>query len=618
MLTTNYSTRHMYNRHASGHETSLLRSIRHAFVNNEPLSSLPADLEIEFNQELSQTYVTLFQQGQKPLRWGSRRNSLLGSINRSIEKITSNKHFSDFNPGNPETCRIMLEMVTSERPLNYDQLTLVELTENRLEPGIDGLKIRYRGALYYYMPTDAITHNIMSIRQALNFICKRTGIAKDTNNINKRLKTLAREPVQFTLINSIAYISAGEDFLPLYRGYPQPVLSEKEDLRKSLFHSVDWLIDNMKENGQFLYYYDPIKDSEVDFLHPRMQYPTYYNILRHCGGTITLFRAYELDNDKKYLQAAKRSIEFFVTTIREHEYRGRYACYPFFNKKSKLGGAGIGLVALMIYYKLSGDGSYSSYIEGLVQHILSRISDDGEMIGYFIHPGFKNSAEIIDPSDDEKKMLFSFYYPGEALLGLVLYLKYFRDISETDSANIRQSIIKALDFLIFERPEKYRHMFRPLPSDGWLMQAIEAWVLLGGKTKEAYTDFVFNDAEAMIDHMYNEENSPYPDYPGAFFYEYGEHAYPDGARCEGLYAAYSLAAHLGDEERKEKYMSAMLLAAKCLMQTYNSKASSYAHKYPKKSVGSFRFKFTRQWVRVDSVQHTACYFARLLTDDNWR
>ena len=31
-----------------------------------------------------------------------------------------------------------------------------------------------------------------------------------------------------------------------------------------------------------------------------------------------------------------------------------------------------------------------------------------------------------------------------------------------------------------------------------------------------------------------------------------------------------------------------------------------------KALNSFRFKLTRQWVRVDSVQHASCFFARLI------
>jgi hypothetical protein len=395
------------------------------------------------------------------------------------------------------------------------------------------------------------------------------------------------------------------------------VAYSKSQLQESLVNSVDWLIDNMKKNGQFLYYYDPVLDSEIDFQHPRMKDPPYYNILRHCGGTITLLRTHELNKDQKYLVAARKSIDFFINTIREHEYNERYACYPFYNNKSKLGGAGVGLVALMLYYQISKDKTYNKYIEGLVQHILSRICDEGEMIGYFIHPEFNNGNEIRHPTDEQKKWLFSFYYPGEALFGLILFLKYYKKISDDLYEEIYQSCIKALDFLVSIRPKKYHYMFRSLPSDGWLMQAIEAWYRLGGEDRAAYRDFVFNDADAMITHMYDEENAPYPDYVGAFFYEYGDHAYPDGARCEGLIAAYYLARHLGEQKKVKKYMAAMEKSVKCLMQTYNSESSIYAHKNPEKSIGSFRFKLTRQWVRVDSVQHTACFFARLIQADEY-
>ena len=168
-----------------------------------------------------------------------------------------------------------------------------------------------------------------------------------------------------------------------------------------------------------------------------------------------------------------------------------------------------------------------------------------------------------------------------------------------------------MDFLIYERPKKYHYMFDPLPADGWLMQAIEEWVKFDGFSDQAYIDFVFNDAQAMIDHMYQEHDAPYFDYVGSYYYQYGEHAYPDGARCEGLIAAYYLARFLEEEDRSNYYLTYLKKAAKGLMYTYNTQESCYAHKHPDKSVNSFRFKLTRQWMRVDSVQHTACFFARL-------
>jgi GH15 family glucan-1,4-alpha-glucosidase len=111
--------------------------------------------------------------------------------------------------------------------------------------------------------------------------------------------------------------------------------------------------------------------------------------------------------------------------------------------------------------------------------------------------------------------------------------------------------------------------------------------------------------------MYNRENSLYYDSPGTFFYNYGDHAYSDGARAEGLVAAYYLAERMGKKELAAKFRQANIEVAKSLLHTYHSPESSFFHINPQKSIRSFRFKFTRQWVRVDSVQHTACFYARL-------
>ncbi len=115
----------------------------------------------------------------------------------------------------------------------------------------------------------------------------------------------------------------------------------------------------------------------------------------------------------------------------------------------------------------------------------------------------------------------------------------------------------------------------------------------------------------MMEYMYTEQDSAYYDYPGTFYYNYGDHAYPDGARGEGLISAYYLAVATGKEELAGKLLEGCIKAAKPLMLLYNSEESTYMHKFPHKSIGTFRFKFTRQWIRIDSVQHTACFFIRL-------
>ena len=115
----------------------------------------------------------------------------------------------------------------------------------------------------------------------------------------------------------------------------------------------------------------------------------------------------------------------------------------------------------------------------------------------------------------------------------------------------------------------------------------------------------------MVEKTYKRDDSPYIDFEGGYYYEYGDHFYPDGARSEGLVAAYYLARFLGNQELESKYLEACRKTAQSQMLLFNSDKNNYAHLNPEKSKGSIRFKATRQWVRVDSIQHVACFFLRL-------
>lgn len=463
------------------------------------------------------------------------------------------------------------------------------------------------------MPTDGYVKSIMSVNQLLNYLSKQCGVSKQTNKISERVHLMRREPIEYTFIESEAYVSFNDNVLELERGFPLPVKFNKEIMYDKTVKSIDWLVENMNDDGSFLYYYDPYKNTIVDDMHPNMINPLYNNILRHSGGTVTLIRGYELSGNKLYLQKAKKSIDFLISTFKTHKYKKKFACYPFFNKKSKLGGAGIGLVAIMHYYIQTKDETYRKQMDGLVRHILSRVDKSGELIGYYIHPKFNDGKALINPNDEVKKELFSFYYPGEALLGLALYYLHVKDIDKDLKEDIKIKSEMALDFLVNERPIKYDYMFEPLPADAWLMQAIEEWVKVDGFKKKSYINFVFDDTRAMFEHMYKDANTlpTNKDYIGGFYYYYGDHVYHDASRCEGVVSAYYLAKYLEDEEKEKWIMQHMLLSAKGLMKTFYDEKSVYPHIEPKKALHSFRFKLTRQWVRVDSVQHAACFFARL-------
>lgn len=372
----------------------------------------------------------------------------------------------------------------------------------------------------------------------------------------------------------------------------------------------------MYEDGRFLYYYDCCDDTYKDHEHPnRPESNLYYNDLRHCGGIIALIRAYELTSDEKYIKAAKKAVDWSISITREHDTQWGKGYYAFYNRKAKLGGTGVLLVAMMQYRSFTGDKFYDEYIKGYTRHVMSRVYKNGEILGYYIHPQFQSGQPLINMTDEERKATFSFYYPGEALLGLALFANNFLD-DEPLAKEVRKVAKKALDWIIEERPHIYADLFTALPSDAWLMQAIEEWAKDKDFQKQNYINFVFTDAATMVEKTYKRDDSPYIDYEGGYYYEYGDHYFPDGARSEGLIASYYLAKFLKMDNLAEKLLNACKRVAMCQFHLFNDEINNYSHKNPERSLNSIRFKATRQWVRVDSIQHVSCFFARLYKAEN--
>lgn len=597
----------------------VLHRVRKSLITGENLSITDLDLSdiINFDRAETLVYITLFQSGQKFIRYGSKRQDFQSTLNRDVEMLRKNKKFSDFDVSDEVKCRIMLEYVIDRHPVSPAKLNSVRFDNSRFEIGINGLELRKDGISYYYMPTDAITLSHMGLRSVLETLVRKTPIAKLSNSRSKRLEILSQsKDYEYYLFRSRAFITYKNDCIPLYRGNVRYTEFSYDVLYNQVIKSADWLLANMYDDGRFLYYYDCCDDTYKDHEHPtRPENNLYYNDLRHCGGIIALIRAYELTSDEKYIKAAKKAVDWSITISKSHDTQWGKAYYSFYNRKAKLGGTGVLLVAMMQYRSFTGDKSYDEYIKGYTRHVMSRVYKNGEILGYYIHPQFQNGQPLINMTDEERKETFSFYYPGEALLGLALFANNFLD-DEDLAKEVRKIGKKALDWIVDERPHIYADLFTALPSDAWLMQAIEEWCKDKDFQKQNYINFVFTDAATMVEKTYRHDDSPYIDYEGGYYYEYGDHYFPDGARSEGLIAAYYLAKYLNMNNLAEKLLNACKRVAMCQFHLFNDEINNYSHKNPERSLNSIRFKATRQWVRVDSIQHVSCFFARLYKTEN--
>lgn len=597
----------------------LLKRIRESLVTGRNISVSDLDLNgiIDHKPSFTLIYVSLFQAGLTSIRYGSIRKDLASALNRNIEIIRNNKDFSKFDIENENDCRIMIEFITEKTQTTFRRLQQTEFNEDRFEIGVNGIELKKDGLSYYYMPTDGFTQSHLGLKQALNGVLRKTPIGKMTNKISERIEILKNSPdYEIFITKGRAFVTYQDDVVPLYRGNVLYQDFSYDILKDQFIKTSEWLVENMYDDGRFLYYYDDKEDNFVDHEHPtRKEDNLYYNELRHCGGAITLIHAFNLTKDAKFLQAAKKALDYCVSITREHEYQKQKAYYAFLNNKAKLGGTGLFLAAMMKYRITTGDTSYDDYIEGYALHVLSRMMNSGELLGYYIHPGYNKGKPLLKVNDKDRKEMFSFYYPGEALLGLALFSNYY-DKNQKLTEEVRKKSKKALDWIVDERPKYYKELFTALPSDAWLMQAIEEWYEDKDFRKQNLINFVFTDAKTMIEKMYKLDDSPYIDYDGGYYYEYGDHYFPDGARSEGLIASYYLAKKTGDEALAKEILSACKRAAKSQFPLFINEKNNYAHKNPSRSYKTIRFKATRQWVRVDSIQHVACFFIRLYKTEN--
>jgi hypothetical protein len=590
---------------------TLFPLLRNSIITGEQLDDIKVSLP--FNNSHSYVAISLYQDNLTPLRKVSKREDLEVTINRVIELIRDSEEFALFRVNESNICRIQLEIVTEARPTAYQKISETRFSDDRFEPGITGLMVETPEKTVVYMPTYGYSKNHLTMRQVLSYLSQQFEASPKSGDTNERIDILKQETTGLYLLESISYLNIGDDVVPLYRGMPMDVDISDDKISAVLNQSGEWILQNRQGDGRFLYYYDGIRDSIIDHEHPtRTLENNYYNILRHSGGIIAVLNLYDLTGDSRYLAAAEDAIDYLVIQSRTHEYKNKTAYYVFYNDKSKLGGTGIALAALMRHRELTGSSKHEEHIHGYARHLLSRIDEEGEFIGYYIHPDYNKGRPILDPSEEEKEALFSFYYPGEALLGLALYERDM-DLSKEQKEELQQAMLSAGDFLVFDRPVKYEYMFEDLPSDGWLMQAFEVMADSPELSKQEYIEFVFNDTQKMLSHMYSFNNSPYYDYPGGFYYRYGDHVYPDSARAEGLISAYYLAKKTENKEMVSKLERDLPLIVRSTLIQYNDAGKTYPHMYPWKSIGSYRFKLTRHWVRIDTSQHSVNFLYRYIT-----
>lgn len=546
-----------------------------------------------FSNNSFATSVALYRPGEKRILVVRKGENKIKRINSIFENLIKHKRFDKVFRNGEKGVYLQIDEIEKPKGMVYASMSQTSLDSNRFEFGVDGFRISFPKQTIYFLPGDSFIFSIHSINQMNRFITRLVG--------GKNLYEATIEKIR-----SNSFIFDGNSVKALYRGFPVTTSINDIDLERVAYNSATYVVKHQDTEGKFLYYYDAKSDSRRDHQHPEREPKKnpYYNMLRHNGGGLLMLHEYERSGDPKFLEASKKAANFAVKQLKSYVTDDdKTASELFYNRKSKLGGAGTALYFLVRYQVISKDNSFAKEIENLKNHLLSQILESGEFIYYRVY-----LDKVV--TEEQNKSYFNFYYPGEALCGLIEY--YASIANDFKKDEMKAKILKALDFLVVSRPKLYPAHFKSLPSDSWLMMAINRLWDFKELREDRYKDFVISDANQMIEHMYTKEDALYPDYPGSFYYEYGDHPYPDGARAEGVVAAYELALKLKDKALIKKIEDAINLISLAVYRLVNIPETMYAVKNPKMSLWAIKFKLTRQWIRVDTIQHVAAFYSKYL------
>jgi len=223
-------------------------------------------------------------------------------------------------------------------------------------------------------------------------------------------------------------------------------------LKRAIHLAAGYLQRMGTKNGKFIYQIN---------LNPKVKLKSTYNMLRHAGTMYALAMYEQKYPNSKNRELLNRAAQFLQTTIApvpdREDLRAVWSYPDIINKKkpvqAKLGGTGLGLVALLSLEKIQPGTTSLEDLRKMGNFIRFMQKNDGSFYSKYI------------PSHGGKNEKWtSLFYPGEAALGLLM-------LYEKDPAPIWfQTATKALTYLARLRTGKTL-----VEADHWALLATAKW-----------------------------------------------------------------------------------------------------------------------------------------------
>ncbi len=515
----------------------------------------------------------------------------------------------------PENIKDALSKMEIEIEVLYNVCALTDKRARNLvwylELGLEGLAMQGKGKFHYLEPAYAVHMEIASEVQYLERMLKKQGFSqflREPKKTNKKRGLVLNETAwmndteyrlsRFRTVHWIEREANGE-IVELYRGVPLKTIWDvsRPALVRSLELGAEWLMNNQTPDGQYAYKYAPTNK-------PGRRWEAGGNIVRHALNPYTLLMVNKIKPDPKYVESAKKGIEFTLSFLR-HAGNRCVICHrdpPARYYNAKIGTVAVTILSILKLGDVADISEYDSVLKCLAEELLFMQDKNGHFWQYDVppdHPYYGAESTIA---------------PGEFIFALSRLYTHYKDEKYKKAVDLALPwYMKAWRQLEKERtPEGVydeEHRVNLIGIVPWLVTAMNDLHLT--TNDQQYADIAFEQQD-WIDNEYfwYLNRSQYADYAGASFKTHRE--LPAINSCqytEGAAAAYDLAKRINRdvEKRRQIVVHGMRF---CLQTQYDSYDNTFFLPIPEEAMGGYRYTIGHLKLRNDYSYHAMAAIAQ--------
>lgn len=575
--------------------------------------------------------------GRKFVKRISKGRSLEDAIRKSVKKIDDEWDKISLNVIKDKNLMVTdipdsLKDAVNMMEIELDVIHKTALISDRLvkqiawnyELGLHGIIAWYKKKMHYLEPAYAVHMEMKSEVQFIEQMLKKNKLNKFLRNPKKtsnlwRKKVLSEKnweknkKLRVGRFRTIHWIetpkdeTSKRDIVELYRGVPivNQNAVNKENLINSLIKGAEWLVTNQTDDGQYAYKYSPV--NKLD-----RRWEPGGNIVRHALNPYTLLMVYKETKDKRYLESAKKGIDYTLKFLRKEGDRcvvcHRDTPAPYYN--AKMGTVAVSILSILKLAEVEDISEYLDTLKCFGEQLLFMQEQNGYYRLYDVpkdHPYYGASNTIA---------------PGEIIFALSKLYSFFKD------EKYKASIDLALPWYM----EAWRHLRTKKTSSGiyneedrtnligivpWLVTAMNDLYLSTEDIK--YAEIAFEQQEWIDkEFFYYPNRAKYPDYVGASFkMHYELPAINSCQYAEGAAAAYNIAlkvnklsANKVDIERMRQVVLQSMRF--CLQLQFTDYSNTFFIPVPEEVMGGYRYTIGHLRLRNDYSYHAMAAIAQAL------